>query len=40
MLPPITNSVAECIGSTPMVKLTPQNKGESYSFVFLNLGYA
>lgn len=27
MLPPITDSVSECIGSTPMVKLTSKNKG-------------
>ncbi|OAD04843.1 hypothetical protein MUCCIDRAFT_186686 [Mucor lusitanicus CBS 277.49] len=26
MLPPITDSIQESIGSTPMVKLTPQNK--------------
>lgn len=31
MLPPITDSIQDSIGSTPMVKLTPQNKGKLVS---------
>lgn len=29
MLPPVTDSIQESIGLTPMVKLTPQNKGKN-----------